>query len=85
MLCDNEFMKRVDERITIDPNVCGGKPTIRHKRITVQTILEFLSNGDSIEEILEQYPTLEKEDVYACLRFATNLMQHNYVIEPVGA
>jgi len=76
-------MKQVDERITIDPNVCSGKPTIRHKRITVQTILEFLSNGDSIEEILEQYPTLEREDIYACLRFATNLMEHNYVIEPV--
>jgi uncharacterized protein (DUF433 family) len=76
-------MKQVDERITIDPNVCNGKPTIRHKRITVQTILEFLSNGDSIEGILEQYPTLEREDIYACLRFATNLMEHNYVIEPV--
>jgi uncharacterized protein (DUF433 family) len=43
-------------RITIDPGVCNGKPTLRGKRITVQTILEFLSAGDSEEEILAQYP-----------------------------
>ena len=73
----------LSERITIDPNVCNGKPTIRRQRITVQTILEFLGNGDSIEEILENYPTLEREDVYACLKFATNLMEHNYIIEPI--
>lgn len=74
----------LSERITIDPNICNSKPTIRRKRITAQTILEFLGNGDSIEEILENYPTLEREDIYACLKFATNLMEHNYVIEPVG-
>jgi len=77
-------MNGLEERISIDPNICNGKPTIRSKRITVQTILEFLSNGDSIEEILESYPTLEREDIYACLRFATNLMEHNYIVEPIG-
>ena len=77
-------MNGVEEIITIDPNVCNGKPTIRHKRITVQTILEFLSNGDSVEEILENYPTLTEEDIYACLKFATSLMEHNYVVEPVS-
>ncbi len=76
-------MNGFEERITIDPNICNGKPTIRHKRITVQTILEFLSNGDSVEDILENYPNLTEEDVYACLKFATNLMQHNYIVEPV--
>lgn len=78
-------MSEIEERITIDPNICNGKPTIRNKRIPVQTILEFLSNGDSVEEILEQYPTLEREDIYACLKFASNLMENNYVIEPVIA
>lgn len=73
-----------EHRITIDPNVCNGKPTIRSKRITVQTILEFLSNGDSFEEILANYPTLNEEDIYACLKFATNLMEHNYVVEPLA-
>lgn len=77
-------MNSLEERITIDPNVCNGKPTIRRKRILARTILEFLSNGDSVEEILENYPTLEREDVYACLRFAANLMEHNYIVEPLG-
>ena len=56
-------------RITIDNNICNGKPTIRGKRITVQTILEFLSAGDSKEEILRQYPSLVSEDIDACLKF----------------
>lgn len=75
----------LDERITIDPEICNGKPAIRGKRIAVQTILEFLSAGDSVDEILEQYPTLEREDVFASLRFATNIVDHSYVILPVAA
>ena len=78
-------MIELDKRITIDPDICNGKPTIRGKRISVQTILEFLSNGDSVEQVLENYPTLTREDVYACLRFATNLMDHNYIVEPIAA
>lgn len=78
------FMSLIEKRITIDPNICNGKPTIRRKRIAVQTILEFLSSGDSVEEILENYPTLEREDVYACLRFASDLMERKYIVEPVG-
>lgn len=77
-------VQNLDLKITIDPNVCNGKPTVRHKRITVQTILEFLSNGDSIKEILANYPTLTEEDVYACIKFASTLMERNYVIEPVA-
>ena len=53
----------LDGRITIGPDLCNGKPTIRGKRVAVQTIMEFLSAGDSEEEILEQYPSLEKGDV----------------------
>lgn len=77
-------MNNLPEEITIDPDVCNGKPTIRHKRITVQTILEFLSKGDSVDEILEQYPALTRKDIYACLEFASGLMKQNYVIESVG-
>lgn len=58
------------DRITIIPDVCGGKPTIRGLRITVETILQFLSSGDSNETILEAYPFLEKEDIQACIGFA---------------
>ena len=71
-------------RITVDPDVCNGKPTIRGKRITVQTILEFLGAGESREEILRQFPSLEAEDIDACLAFAARLMGHNYVIKMIA-
>ena len=74
-------MEFVSGRITIDEKICGGKPTIRGKRITVQTVLEFLSAGESVEEVLNQYPSLEREDITACLEFATELMNRNYVIK----
>ena len=74
-------MQFVSERITIDDKICNGKPTIRGKRITVQTILEFLSAGESQEEVLRQYPSLEPEDIKACLEFASALMNRNYVIK----
>jgi uncharacterized protein (DUF433 family) len=72
-----------EDRITIDPAVCNGKPTIRGKRITVQTVLEFLSAGESRETILHQYPSLEAEDIDACLGFAARLMGQGFVISPV--
>jgi len=75
---------RADERIIIDETICGGKPVIRGKRITVQTILEFLSAGESREEILKQYPSLENADIDASLRFATDLMNHNYIIKELA-
>lgn len=70
-------------RITIDDSKLNGKPAIRGKRISVQTILEFLSAGDSAEEILAQYPSLEPDDIKACLRFAAEIMSNQYVIKPV--
>lgn len=59
-------MNTVLKRITIDDELCGGKPTIRGLRITVQTVLEFLLAGTGEEEILYQYPALEQEDLEAC-------------------
>ena len=58
-------------RITINPLVCHGKPTIRNKRYTVESMLEYLSAGDSIEELLAEFTDLEKEDLLACLQYAT--------------
>lgn len=69
------------DRITIDPEICNGKPTLRAKRITVQTILEFLAAGESRREILRQYPSLEADDIAACLEFATGLVGRRYVIK----
>lgn len=75
-------MEFITERITINEKICNGKPTIRGKRITVQTILEFFSAGDSVEDILYQYPSLEKDDIKACLDFAVQLMKQKYVVKP---
>jgi uncharacterized protein (DUF433 family) len=55
----------------IDEKLCNGKPTIRGKRITVQTVSEFLSAGESVEEVLHQYPLPKREDITACLEFAS--------------
>ena len=73
-----------EARITVDPDLCNGKPTIRGKRIAVQTILEFLSAGEDRGEILRQYPSLTEEDIDACLEFAVDLMSHNFVIKKIA-
>lgn len=64
-------MEFITDRITIDDKICNGKPTIRGMRITVNTILEFLSAGETREEILYQYPSIENADIDACLKFAS--------------
>lgn len=74
----------MEERIVIDPDVCNGRPAVRGTRITVQTVLEFLGAGDSIEDVLEEYPPLSREDVLACLRFSSQLMGHQFVVEKVA-
>jgi len=58
------------DRITINPNVCLGKPTIRGMRITVSVILKMLAAGKSIQEVLEAYPELEEEDVQQAIQYA---------------
>jgi len=58
------------ERITINPEICHGKPCIRGMRWTVEMIIDMLGSGMSIEEIIEDHPELEKEDILASLKFA---------------
>lgn len=60
-------------RITIDPNICHGKPTIRGLRYPVSNMLELLASGMTIEELLEDYPDLEREDFLACIAYAAKL------------
>jgi uncharacterized protein (DUF433 family) len=60
------------DRITIEPGKRGGKPCVRNMRITVYEVLDYLASGMSFEEILEDFPYLEKEDILACLKFAAN-------------
>ena len=66
-------MENLLNRITLNPNICHGKPTIRNKRYTVDLILDLLSAGMTEKEILADYPALEKEDIFACLAYATKL------------
>lgn len=60
-------------RISIDPNICHGKPTIRGLRYPVENILELLASGMTIDEILADYEDLQKEDLLACLEYAAKL------------
>jgi uncharacterized protein (DUF433 family) len=64
------------ERITVNPNQCGGRPCIRGMRIRVKDILELLAAGASREEILEDYPYLESEDITVALAFTARQMDH---------
>ncbi len=74
----------MEERVEINPLICNGRPVIRGTRITVQTILEFLGNGDSIEAILQEYPSLSREDVLAALQYSSKLMGNRFHIERVA-
>jgi uncharacterized protein (DUF433 family) len=72
------------ERITIDPQICHGKPCIRGLRYPVENILELLSAGMEIEEILADYEDLEKADILAVLTFATRLAQVKTLQESIS-
>jgi len=74
----------MEERVAIDPDICNGRPVIRGTRITVQTVLEFLGAGDSIDEVLEEYPSLTREDVLACLQYSSRLMGNHFRLEALA-
>jgi uncharacterized protein (DUF433 family) len=71
-------------KIVIDPNICNGLPTIEGTRIAAQTVIEFLSAGDTIEDVLEEYPALSREDVLACLAYSARLMKHHFSLQAVA-
>jgi uncharacterized protein (DUF433 family) len=73
------------ERIEINPAVCNGKPVIRNTRITVQTVLSYLSAGDSVDEVLAAHPRLTRDDVLACLAYARRLSELHTNVAPAGA
>ena len=74
----------MDNRITIDPAVCHGKPCIRGLRYPVENVLEWLASGMSIEDILADYADLDRGDILAALAFAARLAHVNR-IEPIAA
>ena len=70
-------------RISIDPNICFGKPCIRGHRIWVSLILDFLAGGETIESILEEYPGIEREDVLACIAYGAEMSRDSFVEIPL--
>ncbi len=72
-------MTELADRITVDPEQCGGRPCIRGMRIRVSDVLDLLANGLSPEQVVEEMPDLELEDIYASLRFASRRLDHPVV------
>jgi uncharacterized protein (DUF433 family) len=67
------------ERISVNPNICFGKPCIRSTRIWVSLLLDFLASGSSITDILEQYPQLVEEDVRAAIAYGAEMSRERYI------
>lgn len=67
------------QRISINPNICFGKPCIRGTRIWVSLILDFLANGMTIEEIIKEYPHLTEEDIRAAIAYGAEMSRERYV------
>jgi uncharacterized protein (DUF433 family) len=74
-----EFMNEL-ERITINPNQCGGRPCIRGMRIRVKDVLDMLAGGATQEEILADFPDLQAEDLRACIAYAARYLDHTVLV-----
>jgi uncharacterized protein (DUF433 family) len=70
----------MNDLIVIDPAICNGRPVVKGTRITVQSVMEFLAAGDSVDEVLEAYPSLKREQVLACMEWASRLMGNHFQI-----
>jgi uncharacterized protein (DUF433 family) len=69
--------RKLLDRITVNPEIFGGKPIVRGMRISVELILSWLTQGETSETILEDYPDLEPDDIRACLAYAHTVIAHN--------
>ncbi|MCZ7649397.1 MAG: DUF433 domain-containing protein [Planctomycetota bacterium] len=76
--------KTLLQRISIDPRVCFGKPCVRGHRIWVSLVLDFLAEGATPEEVLAEYPGLERNDILACLAYAAEMSRERVVDIPAG-
>ena len=72
-------MNSLLKRISVDPNICFGKPCIRGTRIWVSLILDLLANGTTIEEVLAEYPQLTKEDIHAAIAYGAEMSRERFV------
>ena len=73
-------MAAASERITIDPQQCGGRPCVRGMRIRVSDVLDLLASGLTAEQVIEELPDLELADVQACLRYASRRVSHPVLV-----
>ena len=73
------------KRITIDPGKCFGKPCIRGHRIWVSLILDMLADGMTMEDVIENYPDLEREDILACIAYGSEMARERFVEIPLEA
>ncbi|MCB0610962.1 MAG: DUF433 domain-containing protein [Lewinellaceae bacterium] len=73
------------ERITVNPQVCFGKPCIKGTRIWVSLILDYLSAGESMDNILEAYPQIRKEDIFACIAYGSAMSKEHFVDIKINA
>ena len=71
------------ERISINPDICFGKPCIRGHRIWISLILDFLANGASVGDILQDYPQLEESDIMACIAYGAEMSRERFVDIPL--
>jgi uncharacterized protein (DUF433 family) len=70
--------------IAIHPDICNGQPVVAGTRVTVQTVLEFLAAGDSVRDVLEEYPSLTEADIRACIAYGSKLAGNHFQLEPVA-
>jgi len=80
-------MKKEEQlvRISIDPKICFGKPCVRGTRIWVSLVLDLLASGMTIEQLLDEYPDLEKDDILSCIAYGSEMIQYNDLpLETVG-
>jgi len=73
------------ERISVDPNICHGQACIKGTRIPVHQILHMLANGDTMDELLKDYPSLKRDDIFACIEYAASLTEEQVVPDEVVA
>ncbi len=71
------------DRISIDTKICHGQACIKGKRIPVHQILHLLANGDTIDDLLEEYPSLMRKDIFACIEYAAELTENQVIPDEV--
>ena len=73
-------IKTLFERITINPEQCGGRPCVRNMRIRVSDVLDLLAAGLTTEQVMKELPDTESEDIKACLKYARHCLEHSVLI-----